>query len=160
MYFFILAAIFLIILLRKVETNNNTNNKPMTSNKNTALYYNNPSGLISPDAWKGSTGQAPQGWVKFVNLEMGIRATALNFRNAYWRRGKKNVKEIVTTWCGYYHTNYVNFVADKLGLSPNVELNASDIPRLLNAIMHFESGVPVSTDQDIKLILQKYGISF
>jgi hypothetical protein len=116
---------------------------------------NNPGNLIFNDYTKslGATGKDKDGFAIFPSMEVGQSASLANLQN-YGERGINTVEGIINRWSppnGRGNTpagtrNYINFVAQQLGVPPNQPLNMSDpatLQALNAAIKRFEgTGAP------------------
>lgn len=118
---------------------------------------NNPGNLIYNDYTKslGATGKDKDGFAIFPSMEIGQSASLANLQN-YGERGINTVEGIINRWSPpkakgntpQGTQNYINFVAQQLGVDPKQPLNMSDTATLqaLNAaIRRFEgTGAPVA----------------
>ncbi len=118
---------------------------------------NNPGNLIFNEYTRGlgAVGQDNAGFAIFPTLEAGTNALQENLRN-YRRTGvTQNVESIIEKWSpgkGQGNTqqgtdNYINFVAQQLGVKPNQPININDpivMEKLTGSIAKFESGRELS----------------
>lgn len=124
--------------------------KPTLGTKN-----NNPLNIrYNPEnKWQGMTGQN-KGYCTFESSVYGIRAGAVLMKNYMTKYGLTSVKGLVNRWAPPSDNNptqnYINFVAKKLGVSPNsASLSVGDIPALIKAMIQFENGMNPYSDKVI-----------
>ena len=124
--------------------------KPTLGTKN-----NNPLNIRYNKAnqWQGMTGEN-KGYCTFVSSIYGMRAAAVLLKNYITKYRLTSVKNLIHRWAPPSDNNptqnYINFVAGKLGISPNAAvLTVSDIPALIKAMIKFENGMNPYSDNDI-----------
>ena len=112
------------------------------------IKNNNPLNIKRSSVnWAGkSTIQPDAIFEKFDDPHHGIRAGARNLLT-YYRRDKLNtVQEIVTKWAPASDDNdtagYISFVAGKMGVAPDTELNLED-PEVLGALVIAMMGMEI-----------------
>lgn len=119
------------------------------------IRNNNPGNLEASDSnpWQGQTGSDGR-FAKFETPEHGIRALGRNLLS-YQRQGIDTVNDIITRWAPPEDNNdtaaYIKSVCEKLGVSADQQINASD-PDTLNAlcaaiITHENGNLPYSKEQ-------------
>ncbi|MGH1487484.1 MAG: structural protein [Cellvibrionaceae bacterium] len=96
------------------------------------------------DQWQGmAKEQTDERYIQFIDAKYGFRAMTRILRN-YQRRGLITLSSMISTWAPdtENHTqSYINFVAKKLNVSPDAEINlVAHLPALLKAISTFENG--------------------
>ena len=108
------------------------------------LRNNNPGNIRKGIKWNGAVGD-DGAFVKFATPEDGIRALSLNLR-AYQKKYKLDtIAGIINRWSPPKEnptSNYVNFVAKKMGKTPIDKINLSDrktLTDLVTAIIEFEN---------------------
>ncbi|EPM0746036.1 hypothetical protein WJH50_001324 [Klebsiella pneumoniae] len=118
------------------------------------LRNNNPGNIeAGSNSWDGQAGSDGR-FAKFVTPEHGIRALGKNLLS-YQRQGYDTVSEIVNRWAPASDGNnteaYIAALCKKLNVTPNDQLNMSDINtlrQLCAGIIHHENGKqPYSEDQ-------------
>ncbi|MCQ0732800.1 hypothetical protein L1C79_14370 [Klebsiella pneumoniae] len=118
------------------------------------LRNNNPGNIeAGSNSWDGQAGSDGR-FAKFVTPEHGIRALGKNLLS-YQRQGYDTVSEIVNRWAPASDGNnteaYIAALCKKLNITPNDQLNMSDINtlrQLCAGIIQHESGKqPYSEDQ-------------
>lgn len=100
----------------------------------TNLANNNPGNLKVP-------GSATQ-FQTFPTREAGIAAVD-NQIGLYVHRGENTISKIVSTYAPSSENptdQYINFVAQKTGINPNVPISTTDIPKIRDAMLQFEQG--------------------
>jgi len=109
------------------------------------IRNNNP-GNIRRNAiqWKGMQAvQNDKAFVQFISPEYGFRAMVRILRS-YQGRGLNSVREIIRTYAPATENkteNYINFVAGRLSVKPNDQLEVeSRMSELIQAITVFENG--------------------
>ncbi|PSB89086.1 structural protein P5 [Photobacterium damselae subsp. damselae] len=134
--------------------------KPTLGTKN-----NNPLNIRynSANKWQGMTGQN-KGYCTFENSIYGIRAGAVLMKNYMTKHGLTSVKGLVNRWAPPSDNNptqnYINFVAKRLGVSPNAALlQVGDIPTLIKAMITFENGMNPYSDETILKAVKLAGIN-
>ncbi|MDH8090695.1 hypothetical protein QIG24_27355, partial [Klebsiella pneumoniae] len=115
---------------------------------------NNPGNIeAGSNSWDGQAGSDGR-FAKFVTPEHGIRALGKNLLS-YQRQGYDTVSEIVNRWAPASDGNnteaYIAALCKKLNVTPNDQLNMSDINtvrQLCAGIIQHENGKqPYSEDQ-------------
>ena len=97
-----------------------------------------------PNYWKGQRGIDSQGHAIWEAPEYSLRAGALTLRSYYKRHGIKTVRGIVERYSTSNHKDYADYVAKRLGVSPDDEIDViRRIPELLRYMSEFETGRPV-----------------
>ncbi|HBW7291465.1 TPA: hypothetical protein MFL88_004126 [Klebsiella pneumoniae] len=118
------------------------------------LRNNNPGNIeAGSNSWDGQAGSDGR-FAKFVTPEHGIRALGKNLLS-YQRQGYDTVSEIVNRWAPASDGNntdaYIAALCKKLNVSPNDQLNMSDINTLrqlcAGIIQHENGKQPYSEDQ-------------
>ncbi|MFW3349223.1 hypothetical protein ACN9PN_12705 [Klebsiella pasteurii] len=118
------------------------------------LRNNNPGNIESgSNSWDGQAGSDGR-FAKFVTPEHGIRALGKNLLS-YQRQGYDTVSEIVNRWAPASDGNnteaYIAALCKKLNVTPNDQLNMSDINTLrqlcAGIIQHENGKQPYSEDQ-------------
>lgn len=118
------------------------------------LRNNNPGNIeAGSNSWDGQAGSDGR-FAKFVTPEHGIRALGKNLLS-YQRQGYDTVSEIVNRWAPASDGNnteaYIAALCKKLNVTPNDQLNMSDINtlrKLCAGIIQHENGKqPYSEDQ-------------
>ncbi|MGX8839287.1 hypothetical protein ACWWKA_18490 [Klebsiella quasipneumoniae] len=118
------------------------------------LRNNNPGNIEAvSNSWDGQAGSDGR-FAKFVTPEHGIRALGKNLLS-YQRQGYDTVSEIVNRWAPASDGNnteaYIAALCKKLNVTPNDQLNMSDINTLrqlcAGIIQHENGKQPYSEDQ-------------
>ncbi|HBT6275581.1 TPA: hypothetical protein PCK60_002033 [Klebsiella quasipneumoniae] len=118
------------------------------------LRNNNPGNIeAGSNSWDGQAGSDGR-FAKFVTPEHGIRALGKNLLS-YQRQGYDTVSEIVNRWAPASDGNnteaYIAALCKKLNVTPNDQLNMSDINTLrqlcAGIIQHENGRQPYSEDQ-------------
>ncbi|KUP44545.1 hypothetical protein, partial [Klebsiella pneumoniae] len=118
------------------------------------LRNNNPGNIeAGSNSWDGQAGSDGR-FAKFVTPEHGIRALGKNLLS-YQRQGYDTVSEIVNRWAPARDGNnteaYIAALCKKLNVTPNDQLNMSDINTLrqlcAGIIQHENGKQPYSEDQ-------------
>ncbi|MBA6160577.1 hypothetical protein HGK53_16135 [Klebsiella variicola] len=118
------------------------------------LRINNPGNIeAGSNSWDGQAGSDGR-FAKFVTPEHGIRALGKNLLS-YQRQGYDTVSEIVNRWAPASDGNnteaYIAALCKKLNVTPNDQLNMSDINTLrqlcAGIIQHENGKQPYSEDQ-------------
>lgn len=109
------------------------------------IRNNNPGNIRrTADQWEGMTeAQTDPEFVQFVAPEYGFRAM-LRILRSYERRGVVTTQDIITTYSPPSEnntTNYIRFVVNELGMSPDtaIDLDRDALP-LIRAMATFENG--------------------
>ena len=94
--------------------------------------------------WKGQTGRDRHGHAVWKAPEYSLRAGALVLRSYYLRHGIKTVRGIVERFSTCNHDEYAAFLAKRLGVKEDEEINViRRLPELIRAMTQFETGRPV-----------------
>lgn len=118
------------------------------------LRNNNPGNIeAGSNSWDGQAGSDGR-FAKFVTPEHGIRALGKNLLS-YQRQGYDTISEIVNRWAPASDGNnteaYIAALCKKLNVTPNDQLNMSDINTLrqlcAGIIQHENGKQPYSEDQ-------------
>jgi hypothetical protein len=121
--------------------------KEMANDKNLSVANNNYLNVKGESRWTGEVGRDAQGHVQFVHPIYSIRAGALILRSYVRQHGIRTVRGIIDRFCEAppdLQEQYVNFVAQRLGVGPDDEFPVFNrLPDLLAAMVKFESGVDV-----------------
>ncbi|HTQ99566.1 MAG TPA: hypothetical protein VMH83_06230 [Candidatus Acidoferrum sp.] len=113
---------------------------------------NNPGNIRASDqSWLGKIADGvTSAFERFVSPEYGVRAVAIIFQNYYTRYGLDTVRDLITRYAPPSENdteNYANFVAGRLGVSPDTPLNVPQVlPELVAAVLQMESGTVVTPD--------------
>lgn len=118
--------------------NNNPGNIKMTANS-----------LKNP--WQGSISQANNTdgtFEQFMTLAYGTRAM-LKLLTNYMASNRNTVQTIIDSWDRPNNSNYINFVAGRMGISPTQTLqpDKDTLKALSQAMVRFEAGKEFLTDQ-------------
>src|SRR5574338_196923 len=107
----------------------------------TVLTNNNPGAIRKPGSLE---------FQSFASADEGIRAQEDLLRRRYFGKGLKSVADIIETYSprksrGGDNTdeqvnNYINYVAQRLGVNPRDSLSPAIIPRLAGHMREFETG--------------------
>ena len=109
---------------------------------NSWMNVKTPNG--KPNYWKGQRGIDSQGHAVWEAPEYSLRAGALTLRSYYKRHGIKTVRGIVERYSTSNHAEYADYVATRMKVSPDEEINViRRIPELLRYMSEFETGRPV-----------------
>lgn len=117
------------------------------------IRNNNPGNIVVPDsgkiaAWPGAVGADDAGYMQFTSSIDGVRAIVINLRLYRERHGLCTVHDIISRWTRVNDTlehrrAYINFVASRLGVTPETKLNlynAKVLKQLTRAIVYYENG--------------------
>ena len=117
-----------------------------------SVRNNNPGNLIFNNYTQGlgATGQDKDGFAIFESPDAGQQASIANLQN-YGRRGINTVSAVINRWSPpnapgntkESTDNYVAYVAGKLGVDPNAQLDMNNqqmLGMMAQAIAQFESG--------------------
>ena len=97
-----------------------------------------------PNYWKGQLGIDKHGHAVWEAPEYSLRAGALTLRSFYKKHGIKTVRGIVERYSTKNHDEYAEFLAKRLGVGENEEIDViRRIPELLRYMSEFETGRPV-----------------
>lgn len=118
--------------------------KPGTVSRKANSWMNVKTPNGKPNYWKGQRGIDKQGHCIWEAPEYSLRAGALTLRSYYKRHGIKTVRGIVERYSTSNHEEYADYVATRLGVSPDDEIDViRRIPELLRYMAEFETGRPV-----------------
>lgn len=121
---------------------------PAANSNNRADRNNNP-GNIKDGPWaKSQPGYAGSDgtFAKFNSIEAGYGAATRLLSNNYINKGFDTPRKIVERWApGSENSkasrdNYAQYVADKLGITPDTKITQQHAPFIAKAIHEFESG--------------------
>lgn len=111
------------------------------------IRNNNPTNIEASDWTRGQPGFAGDDgrFAKFATYEDGVRAGETLVRN-YIRSGINTVEEIVNRWApasenGQATANYVQYVAQRLGVDPKTVVTGDLAPAIIQAKIEFENGI-------------------
>jgi len=94
--------------------------------------------------WKGQCGRDKHGHAIWKAPEYSLRAGALVLRSYYLRHGIRTVRGIVERFSTCNHDEYAAFLARRLGVREDEEINViKRLPELIRAMAQFETGRPV-----------------
>jgi hypothetical protein len=94
--------------------------------------------------WKGQAGLDEHGHAIWEAPEYSLRAGALTLRSYYVKHGIKTVRGIVERYSTKNHKEYAEYVAKRMGVSPDEEIDViRRMPELLRWMAQFETGKPV-----------------
>lgn len=119
------------------------------------IRNNNPGNIRHGGSqWQGmSLQQTDAEYVQFDDPIYGIRAMAKLLTNYQKNYGLNTIREIITRWAPPNEnitSAYVNAVSQKLGASPDQEIDViGSLPRLVPAIIHHENGEQPYTAEQI-----------
>ncbi|MGF1747717.1 structural protein [Vibrio cionasavignyae] len=122
--------------------------KLVKSQLNRGIRNNNPLNIrISSNAWVGKvTPSQDRAFETFSHSKYGFRAATRLVRNYQSLYGLDTLSGIVSRWAPAHENdtnNYTQFVAGKIGVSPNDTLNLGDdalMTRLVHAMSIMEVG--------------------
>lgn len=109
------------------------------------IRNNNPLNIRNnaQNKWVGQVGIDDKGFCVFDTPLNGIRAAA-KILKSYSNNNVKTIRQIVFRWTSgdlvSTQNNYVNYVAGRLGVSADVQLNTNNWAALLMAMSYFENG--------------------
>lgn len=113
------------------------------------IRNNNPLNIRIGNSWLGERmNPTDPAFEEFVAIEYGYRAAFCILRRYIRRYNKNTITAIVSTWAPANENNtqrYINFVADKMQISPSDIIDYSDkvkMIRLVAAMQIMECGVP------------------
>ena len=111
---------------------------------NLSCINRNPLNIKARDAdpWEGQVGKDKYGHAVFDSWEYGIRAGAFVLRSYAITHGIDTVSGVVRRFAEGNHEAYIEFVCDRLGVTPREKFNIiARMPELLRAMTQFESGM-------------------
>jgi hypothetical protein len=123
--------------------------------KTKGLRLNNPGNLRrTNDAWQGlATPQSDPEFFEFIAPEYGVRAMARTLLNYQQNYGLNSIRDLVSRWAPPTENDtdsYVNAVASRLGVSPDLTISvASALPALIPAMIVQEQGLNPYPDKTI-----------
>lgn len=113
------------------------------------IRNNNPLNIRIGNTWLGERpNPTDDAFEEFVSIEYGYRAAFCILRHYIKRYHKNTITSIISTWAPANENNtqrYINFVADKMQISPSDIIDYSDkvkMIRLVAAMQIMECGVP------------------
>ncbi|MCG9628568.1 structural protein [Vibrio mediterranei] len=136
------AVVILVFILYQGQ-------KVMKSQLNRGVRINNPLNIrISGNAWTGKvTPSRDKAFETFSDPKYGFRAAAKLIRNYQNLYGLNTLSGIIHRWAPQSDNNdtenYIQFVADNVGVNPNTTLNLYDdafMARLIHAMSIMEVG--------------------
>lgn len=143
----IVAAAILYLLSRKTKTDGA--NFPGTGTYR-GMRNNNPGNIrITANPWLGKipvSMNSDGSFEQFYTMEDGVRAALVNMRTHY-KRGKNNIRKMVTTWAPYSDNekqavdNYIQSVSNYAGIDPDnyFEWNKRNAVNIAYRIFRFEN---------------------
>ena len=127
--------------------------------RRTRNYERYNPGNIRPDRnsqWEGMVG-VDNGFIVFENDHYGLRAMARNISNQQERNGIQNIEDLINGYAppseNHNNENYINFVAEQLGVERGETINMSDpetLQTLMGAMIRFESSSNQYTDEHLR----------
>lgn len=121
----------------------------MKKNTPRGIRNNNPLNIRIGNTWLGERmNPTDPAFEEFVAIEYGYRAAFCILRRYIKRYHKNTITSIISTWAPANENNtqrYIDFVADKLQISPSDIILYSDkvtMIRLVAAMQIMECGVP------------------
>lgn len=98
-----------------------------------------------------------EGYCSFEHMSWGIRAIAVVLETYFDRHGLNTVRQLISRWAppgvdANPERTYIAFVAKRLGVEPDDQIDLHDRATMecfVRAIITFENGGPVATDQQI-----------
>ena len=103
------------------------------------ILNNNPLNVKGRD-WAGQTGNDPQGHAVFSHPFYGLRAGAKTLKK-YQEQGVSTVRGIVDKWATGNKDAYVSFLAKRLNITPDQEIDIlAMLPWVVEAMVLFEVG--------------------
>ena len=109
------------------------------------IRNHNPGNIrYTGEQWQGLDSPPSDGeYCRFIDPLYGVRAMARVLAN-YRRRGLVTIRQIISTWAPVGDSNptesYIYAVSQRMGIAANVPLVETDIPALIEAIIHHENG--------------------
>lgn len=107
------------------------------------IKNNNPCNVKTPKSgnWYGQIGTDKFGHAIFTHPTYSLRASAMTLINYQKRHGCKTLTDIIERYCESSKDQYVEFLAKRLGVKPDDEIDVMRVmPKLLHAIVTFETG--------------------
>ncbi|CAG9001269.1 MAG: hypothetical protein CENE_03287 [Candidatus Celerinatantimonas neptuna] len=105
---------------------------------------NNPLNIRKGQRWNGSVPGLDKTYETFISPLYGFRAAARIIKGAYRQRGIHTLQQVITEWAPASDHNptqqYIEFVADKVQISPADDVDDAHLPAVLNAMSAFEQG--------------------
>lgn len=115
------------------------------------LQNNNPLNIEKGIGFYGEVPSDDPRFAKFKSMEWGYRAAFVNMRTYIRKYGADTIRKIIKRWAppsdNNPTTNYINFVAGKTGIYPDMPISANDPQKLIPvvaAMSQFENGVPAN----------------
>jgi hypothetical protein len=130
------------------------------------IRNNNPGNLRdSGSAWQGKIGVDDKKFVRFSDMDFGIRASVLNMLTAINKHKATSVRKLITRWAPAFENNtaaYISAVAKNTPISADETINVSDkhtVAALMASIFKHENGHShgINTAKILQVI-DKYGI--
>lgn len=117
----------------------------MTTGTTRGIRNNNPGNIEynAANDWRGQTGDDGR-FSTFDSMDNGVRALTILLVNYYTRYGAVTVQQIINRYAPGHENptdNYVQYVADRLGVEYNEMINLDEhMLDLVDAIIRFENG--------------------
>lgn len=105
--------------------------------------------------WLGQIGQTVQGFVVFSSIEYGIRCH-LYILFKYVATGYNTIDKIINRYSATDQAAYKTFLSIGIGIPVNQVIQLSDLPKLSQLIMRFETGGKIVPLNTIHSIINKY----
>ena len=123
----------------------------LTTKKVRGLRNNNPLNIkFSPsNNFIGQIGQDSKGFAVFSAPVYGLRA-AFKVLNTYLNKNINTIETIVKRFSETDQKYYIQFLSDKLGITPNTKIDYSMLPNLIHFMSKMETGIY----QPMSLVLQ------
>ena len=116
------------------------------------IRNNNPMN-VKGTGWVGQCGQDEHGHAIFVHHAYGLRAGARVLKTYYYKHGLKTIDAIIDRYCTGNKAEYKKFLAHRLGVGVTEEIDIRQhYAKLLQAMVHFETGEQPYPDHDYALI--------
>lgn len=116
---------------------------------------NNPINLKAFDKWDGMTGKDSFGHAQFKDLDHGIRASLKNLKNHQKKHPTQSVKAYLNKFAEKNGDKEADYIAGKMGISPNTSLAKVDMEEFLIHLARFESKMELSREE-IKRVAKKF----
>lgn len=131
-----------------------------TRNRASGLEVNNPLNIRATGVdWQNEITPAGAEFEHFGTLEAGVRAGARNLKTYYQTHGLRSIAAIISRWAPEHENptgNYIQYVAERVGVDPDHEMNVSEfgalLPDIVAAMARFETG------QEIELAAVRDGV--
>jgi len=127
----------------------------------------NPGNIVDSNiAWRGKVGHDGR-FVKFDNMENGVRALSIILINYYYKRGLVTIREIISRYAPSSENNtnaYINAVSNDVGLFPDQPMHKLEpyLSDMVKAIIKHENGRTVADyhiQKGVSLALQYKGLA-